>query len=316
MQSVKSKLKIKNSALFCAVLIFTFFILHSNVASAARFFFETEVTEVGVGQEMEIVLYLDSEGETINALEGTIQVPGFLSVEILRDGNSLISFWAERPEARSDQDIVFSGIIPGGWRGSYGTIFSFIVETKFQGGGTIVLRDGRVLLHDGEGTEAVIKTEALTLYVDEAIPSAALVGEVEDSEPPEAFTPLLARDPDVFSGDYFLVFATQDKGSGIDRYEVQETRQKLLDEKQGEWQAAESPYRINDQELGSFIYVRAVDRAGNIRVAVFEPAKEPTKEPAKAPIRPADDGRVLIILIILLVIAAIFIYIRSKRQRT
>ena len=256
--------------------VFAFFSLSSE-AFAARLFFETEMTEVGVGQEMEIVLYLDSEGETVNALEGTVQVPGLLSLETIRDGNTLISFLAERPEVNEDQAIVFGGVIHGGWQGNRGRIFSFVGQTESQGSGKFTLVNAQVLLHDGKGTQATLNTEPFTLNVDETIGLTPFVIDLDDREPPEPFTPLLAQDPDIFEGDYFLIFAAQDKASGIDRYEVQEARQKLLDEARGDWSPAESPYRINDQELGSFIYVRAVDRAGNIRVAVFEPTVVPAR---------------------------------------
>ena len=39
-----------------------------------------------------------------------------------------------------------------------------------------------------------------------------------------------------------------------------------------EWQVASSPYVLQDQSLGSTVRVRAVDKAGNERLAVFVPA--------------------------------------------
>lgn len=275
-------------------------------AYAARLFFETEVTEVGVGQEMEIVLYLDSEGEAINALEGTVQVPGLLSLETLRDGNTLISFWAERPEVNENQEIVFAGVIPGGWQGNRGRIFSFIAQTESQGSGKFTLSNTQVLLHDGKGTQATLNTEPLTLNIDETIKLTPFVIDLEDREPPEPFTPLLAQDPDIFEGDYFLVFSAQDKASGIAMYEVQETKERLKDERGGNWRVAESPYRIVDQTLRSLVYIRAIDKAGNIRVEVFEP---PLFDVRITPTRERAPLIFLIFAILLGIILAIVIAI-------
>jgi len=283
-------------------------------AHAARLFFETEVTKVGVGQQMEIFVRLDTEGEMINALEGKVHVPSFLSVKSVRDGNSFIAFWSERPQIGDNNNIVFSGIIPGGWQGRNGMIFSFIAQTNKLGSDALTISDARVLLHDGEGTEVVTQTDLLTLHVDEKITMEELVFEEDDQEPPELFTPFLTEDPDIFEGDYILIFATQDKGSGIDRYEVRETRKRLpappsayglgKDEEAEEWKIVESPYVIMDQTLESFIYIRVIDRAGNIRVVLVEPEK-PT------------PSRVFVVLlgVLLLFGTIIFLFVFWKRIR-
>ena len=284
------------------ILFFLNFLFFVPFTNAARFFFETDNKEVGLGQEMEIVLRVDSEGEMINALEGTIYLPELLSVEAIHDGDTLIAFWSERPYLNNDQMINFSGIMPGGWWGRGGKVFSFIARTINQGEGTIVVSNARILLHDGKGTELPVSTESLALHVDEEIALIPVLFDYDDDELPELFIPLLAQDSDVFEGDYFLVFATQDKGSGIDYYEVQETKKRLKDKGKGNWQKAESPYRIIDQTLESFIYIRAIDRAGNIRVVVFEPTKRP-------------DRRLAIMILALFIILFLFALIIINRRR-
>lgn len=309
---------------FWLILLFSIFCFLFSVVSqthAARLYLETKEHEVGIGQRMEIVLRIDSEGETVNALEGTIYTPAFLEVEAIRDGNSLISLWVERPEVRSDQHILFSGIVPNGWRGSSGVVFSFIAETNADSGSaeedTIAFRGARVLLHDGEGTETVTKTEPLAIRVDDSIPLFDFVEIAEDTEPPEPFTPQIAQDPNIFSGDHFLVFAAQDKQSGIDHYEVLETRTYLEDEEAGPWEVAESPYRIKDQRFKSLVYVRAIDRAGNTRVAIFKPSLfDVITEPIFGkPITslPAIGMGIVLLLIILLVYRVIRWAIIKKR---
>ena len=60
-----------------------------------------------------------------------------------------------------------------------------------------------------------------------------------------------------------MVFATIDKTSGVDYYEVKEGKH--------DFQRAESPYLLEDQSLRSKISVRAVDKAGNERIAEIIP---------------------------------------------
>jgi len=239
---------------------------------AARLYLETPVQEVGVGQKMEIVVRVDSENEVVNAFEGMITVPSGVVVLEVRDGSSLVSFWVERPHVINDRSVVFSGIIPGGWKGARGELLSMIVETQSESGDDITISGARVLLHDGLGIQTTLTTPSLPLRVDSGVPLFPFVDVIDDTEPPEPFVPIVAQDPSIFDGDYFVVFAAQDKGLGIDHYEVFETFSELVDEEAADWREAESPHRLGDQTRRSYVYVRAVDRAGNTRVAVVPPS--------------------------------------------
>jgi len=68
-----------------------------------------------------------------------------------------------------------------------------------------------------------------------------------------------------------LVFATQDKGSGIDGYAIHESPRIKTRISTNELMEDESPYLLKDQNLRSYIYVKAVDKAGNERIAMLEP---------------------------------------------
>ena len=98
----------------------------------------------------------------------------------------------------------------------------------------------------------------------------------------------MASSPSIFEGKYFLVFATQDKGSGISHYEAVEFRSRNLEFKKllnkalqfitnskfqilDSYKTAESPYVLRDQKLRSYIYVKAVDKNGNERIITLTP---------------------------------------------
>ena len=94
----------------------------------------------------------------------------------------------------------------------------------------------------------------------EVVATSSNIEPIKDTESPENFIPVISNDPNVFDGKFFLVFATQDKGSGIDRYEVREGES-------GSFFSAQSPYRIKDQSLGVKIFVKAIDKNGNEKIA-------------------------------------------------
>ncbi len=256
-------------------LLSTFYFLLSAPALAARLYFEPAGGEFPAGAPFEAVLKIDAEGEDINAIEGKIIFPAdILEPEEIRDGNSVLNFWIKRPEAESGQ-IDFSGVIAGGYRGEKGLIFSMIFFPRKEGEGTVEIKSGRVLLNDGKGTPAELR---ITNY-EFLIPTPGGVGTPTESVgvsnlfesdkiAPEDFKPEIAQSPEIFDGKWFLVFASQDKESGIERYEVMEKSQFGLGDK---WEIAESPYLLKDQQLQAYIYVRAVDKAGNGKIAVIAP---------------------------------------------
>ncbi|MBU1877154.1 MAG: cohesin domain-containing protein [Patescibacteria group bacterium] len=88
-----------------------------------------------------------------------------------------------------------------------------------------------------------------------------------DVTPPEEFTLEIGQELTIFEGKYFLSFATIDKISGIDHYEVRDGK--------GDWKIAESPYLLKDQSLKSKILVRAVDKAGNEKIGEIIPHEKP-----------------------------------------
>lgn len=92
-----------------------------------------------------------------------------------------------------------------------------------------------------------------------------------DSEQPKEFEPKIGQDKTVFEGRYFLSFASRDEMSGIEHYEVLETKDGGL----SEWKKGDSPYLLEDQTLESIIKVKATDKAGNERIFEILPSKKP-----------------------------------------
>lgn len=265
---------------------------------AAELKLNSQTQEIGINQQFQVDLILDTENESINAVEGKIVFsPELLELKEIRDGNSIINFWVERPlrvvSCSYSCEFVFSGITPGGYLGNQGLIFSAIFQAKKEGKRIIEINDAKVLLNDGKGTAAKLVNKNLEFRIQD-LGTGSQIKDVGrpyiDVELPEEFKPEIAQSSDMFEGKWFLVFATQDKGSGIDHYEVYEDLgfkiqdlgkviKKILYPKSyiiNYWIIAESPYVLKDQKLRSWIYVKALDKAGNERIAVVEP-KYPLK---------------------------------------
>ena len=260
------KSKLKNYAIVVAILLF-----FAAPALASELKLNINGETIGIDQQFEIRLLLDTQNKTINAVEGKVKFSSdFLELKEIRDGNSIINFWIEKP-SNSGNEIKFSGIIPGGYNGQNGLIFSLIFESKKDGKTKIAMESINILLNDGEGTEDAVAVKNLELKIEKT--GNASASAIFDRDLPEDFKPLIGRDKNIFNGKWFLSFITQDKGSGIDYYQIQERW--FWQPSNARWEKAESPYLFKDQWLWSYIYVKALDRAGNARLVVLPPSNMP-----------------------------------------
>lgn len=257
-------------------IIFFLGILFAERAFASDFLFLNAPAEAYRGDEIKINLIVDAGNKIINAVGGRVIIPEkFFSIKEIIDGDSGINFWVEKPAATEAGEIIFSGIVPGGFSGKL-VIFSAIISAKNPGQAEILIDNATALLNDGLGTADQVNAFGARL---EIIPDtdghSPLTAALDDNEPPEIFYPEIISSPSIYGGDHALIFSATDKKSGLDRYEIMEKKNYSLlglRVSTGDWKIAESPYRLNDQKLKSEISVKAVDRRGNERLATIAPS--------------------------------------------
>ena len=90
---------------------------------------------------------------------------------------------------------------------------------------------------------------------------------MKDSTAPDPFEVQLGQEKDAFSGKRFLSFIAIDDTSGVDRYEILETR----NGKENTWQIVISPYVLGDDYVIRMVQVKAIDKAGNERISSLIP---------------------------------------------
>ena len=265
-------------------LFFYFIILSvlffARPALAAVFSFDALSNQVRVGNEFAIDLMLDTEMKEINAVEAKVLFPAdVLELKEISDGNSLINIWAQKPEFSKDASeqvgvVSLAGVIPGGYNGYLGKrkIISLIFQAKNNGASSVLITEAKALINDGLGTAAPVTSTNWQFSISADAPA---VGNalIKDQERPEDFIIHLSKDANIFNGQWFVVFATQDKKSGVDHYEVAEDKTNVgVEYNKLNWHRAGSPYLLSDQSLGNFVYVKAVDNRGNERVAMLSSA--------------------------------------------
>lgn len=246
------------------ITIFALVCLLPRLSLAAEISLQADKNIFSPKESFLVNVFLDTADLSVNAVEGAVVFsPQNLTLKEIREGNSLINFWIEKPKVTQSGAVPFSGITTGGFTGKKVFLFSLIFEVKEKQSGVISFNDIRVLGNDGKGSQIDTTEKSFEFIVSDQSSEKWIDKSVLDTEPPEKFLPLVASDPTVFDGAYFLVFSTVDKGVGIDHYEVREGLW-------GDYVEAESPYRLSDQSLSKNLYVAAFDKTGNKRVVEID----------------------------------------------
>jgi hypothetical protein len=102
-----------------------------------------------------------------------------------------------------------------------------LFEAEKDGNVPLSLLEATALRNDGAGTNEQLSIRNVEIIVKPG-DSKVRRESLSDIEPPEDFAPIISSDQNLFEGKQVLVFAAQDKGSGIDRYEVKEFRFSFL----------------------------------------------------------------------------------------
>lgn len=309
MQNVRSQFKILSSLFWLLSFLFVFLWLFPTMVFGARIYFEPQETTVGTEGTFLVAVLLDSSHDAINALSVSIDIPEEFVPTDTRDGDSVISLWVDKPKWDEEtRKLTFSGLIPGGFLGTYAHLITIeLSPTGKLGNGKLSFDSEKtILLRNSVSPEKVaLDLENITLSVIAGKENLPVV--IIDTDPPEKFTPFITAHEQAFDGNYVVVFGTQDKGSGICCYFVTEKKGiEIRDHTELTWKEAESPYTLEDQSLKSFVYVKAIDKEGNERVAVIVP-----QSTVLGYINPNVVGILILTAVALFFAAA---YIRKRRH--
>ncbi len=238
-------------------------------ASAARLYFEPQESFIGYKGDFWLAINIEAE-DSINAAEIGVYIPKNIQLYDANEGGSIINLWTVKPVFdETSRLLTFAGIIPGGFANNKATLL--LLKVKAIGNGNALFSFDKsktiIYLNTPNGIKDDLILENVKLSIAPGKENIA-VGTF-DYDVPESFVPEIARDNNIFGGKWFLVFTTQDKGSGIDHYEIQENRKEKMEV--GRWRQIESPYLLEDQELRSYIYLMAIDKAGNQRLIKMMP---------------------------------------------
>lgn len=207
-----------------------------------------------------IKVMLNTEGSTVNVVDGTVTVNNPDDVAAINTGGSVLSLWPTKPSLDGNK-ISFVGGTPSGVKGAALTLFTIAVKPSKANSIEIGFNNIATYLNDGKGTKILASGSTQSLSVETTSEQtdnqlATLIS--DDKTPPEPFTIELGSDPALYDGKYFISFYTTDNQSGINHYEVTESGFQTV--------RSGNVYVLQDQTRTKNIEIRVFDNAGNIRI--------------------------------------------------
>lgn len=221
------------------------------------------VVEKRGGNVFEVAVLLVPTDLPINAVEGILSLPETARVQEIRTGESVVGLWVEGPH-RDNQEILFSGVIPGGFSGlafpdtsvkGPGLVFSVLFEDT-EGEGTLSTSDVFLYPHDGSGipergvSDRVSYGEDTVLFLDRP----------KDTTRPLIIEARIVEEDALAEGSPTLIFTAIDKESGVARAEIRFGSDN--------WQEITSPFVLPQEKIGKTLTIRIIDGAGNVAQTV------------------------------------------------
>jgi hypothetical protein len=311
--TLKNRYTARMNRVLVAIALGAALVVPALVDAATIYVNPTEGT-YGLSDTFITDIRLDNQNECVNAIHVEIRYP----TETLRavdfsKGNSILSLWIEEPKIDTDKGTIsFSGGIPGGYCGRIpgdpvlsnvlGKIVFSVVGAE-QKSATVSVEEGSaVYKNDGQGSRAEL-TRQSGIYSIKPTPLSAtnpwLAQVGDDKTPPDEFVITVESTRGVFGGDYYAVFSTEDKQSGLDHYEIFE---------RGSWRPVTSPHQLKDQHLLN-IQIKAIDKAGNERMGTYVQGSAAPRVPEE------NDYSIAIAVVIGLLLLGGYMWYRDRKRK-
>lgn len=297
-----------STKIFILVLFFIISFLNTDSVYAAQVKLDFSNKIVGAGEQFYVDLMLNTEGESVNTIEGDITFQNDnISFVRYEEGKSMVNLWIKKPTLDFDGNTLsFAGVMTNGFSGVIdpfnpskrlpGLIIRLVFEGKKPGLANFSTSTFNLNLNDGEGTSITATPYYGSVNIGNFVNNQKYNNKSNAIPTLDAY---VIRDPDVYNNKYILIFRAVDKGTGIKDIKIKEGRR--------DWVANEnSPYLLKDQSRRSIIYIQATNNEGITVIKTIEPI-------------PHDFSLsfyiVIILFVILVTVVGVIIYKRKIKKQ-
>lgn len=224
---------------------------------------ERNISDMNIGRPTSVKFLIDTDGQEINTLEGSISIPLDLEISNIDTGGSIFSLWPEKPTFNKvNNEILFTGGSQGGFYGKDLRIFNVTITPKNIGDFDLSSGNLSAYLNDGNGTKINGKLSNFDFKVISDTTNDN-VDIVKDNNPPNNLIVEIGKDSSLFNNRYFITFNASDSLSGVNRYEIKEGN--------SSFEKYENNYVIKDQSLNTKIWIKVIDNNGNEFIEKIKP---------------------------------------------
>ena len=298
--------KNKLSSVF-VVLFFLIFLLSAKQTSAAEVSFGSNNKVVNIGDTVAVDVLINTEGESVNVVDGNITIPSgldLIDIKELSSANSALSQWVRTPSwLKKDGIISFVGGLPGGLNNSSSSLFRIFFTANSAGQVTFLPSDVKVYANDGLATLVGVHVTPLTITINQAdgssIKDELQATVTKDYKAPANINIDLGQDSSLFDGQKFINISASDPESGVAYFEVKEGNREPV--------KTSNSYVLQNQNNLEPVIIFAFDKAGNVSKKVLSPQSSVT----------VNDSLFVIIDVILIIafIASVFMLYRIFRKK-
>ncbi len=262
------------------IIILIYFLIPFTVFAGSPIFkIDTPQKASGV---YKIEILINTENEEYNAIEGDFFYDkDLIDVTNIITADSIVAAWLINPKAVSG-NVKFSGVIPNGYKGSSGNIFSIYATAKNEGKVKIAFQ-GKAYLNDGLGTIkniSLLEDEFSVVKFDKPEVLSELT---EDAISPIILQSAISQNEMMYEGAPFLIVHAKDGESGVANYEFALSDNELKEEEipvsiDLVWQKFSSPTVLPEFFEEKFVYIRVTDQSGNVTTQLVSPPRQLSPE--------------------------------------
>ena len=270
MTTIISNKKSKFSKLL-VILFFLVFLLSAKYVSAAELSLSSDSKDVNIGNTIAVDVLINTEGESINVVDGNITIPNgldLIEIKELSSANSALNQWVRTPSwSKKDGTISFIGGLPGGLNQKSANLFRIFFTARSLGQVTFSPSDIKVYANDGKATLVGVHSTSLTININKAdnssVKDALQTTITKDYKAPTDINVDLGQDASLFDGQKFINVSATDSDSGIAYFEVKEGNREPV--------RTSSSYVLQNQNNLEPIIIFAFDKAGNVSKKILSP---------------------------------------------
>lgn len=161
-KEIKNKMK-KVSLFIC---ISAFVVFFPRFAGAATLYFSPSGGSFSVGSTFSVSVRTNTQGQAVNTAEATITYTADTLELVSVGGGSSFPLQTPGSPSKSFGQAYFSGGVPTpGYNGVSGSVGSMTFRAKAVGTAQLAIDSGKILLNDGEGTNALAGTSGATFTI-------------------------------------------------------------------------------------------------------------------------------------------------------